>query len=257
MKKFYSYDNMNIHICPIKRKKKVVMTLPSKLIKVLQNATDEVESKDTEQQFWSGNLPLNMMETSIGIFLSPGSDISDDIERKLRDLYSYLYEITGVELLPSINNVYCMQRYGCIPDEDPFRNLRTSEYINCKDGKEFVLAISFRKSVLFLRESPENETLLHCFQNRWRQLDSKRKAPAVIINFEKEDTILMKDVPLRSFFMFKDTLYLKVSSTYAINLDSGATLAHDLLGTKDSPFSASDYQELEVQFLGSSYIEVF
>ena len=113
MKKYYSYENMNLHLCRVESSsKKTKITLPDKLVNyicsLIISADEEVDPDKLSMNFLKGKYLFEIHETTLGLLIRPKKSIKQDFEdtKALRDIYTYFHELTGLDLIKGIENIY-------------------------------------------------------------------------------------------------------------------------------------------------------
>ena len=239
MKKYYSYENMNLHLCRVESSsKKTKITLPDKLVNYICSliipADEEVDPDKLSANFLKGKYLFEIHETTLGLLIRPKKEIKQDFEdtKALRDIYTYFHELTGLDLIECTENAYV---YSYSTDTAPglYNKLKDVDMHTTIEDHDYVLALSFRDSVLFLKNISEKSAtkIRFSFYGRMRVYPSAM--PTVYIANIKKKSIkekykLYENVPPKEFFSWESNTYCKVNKSYAFNTKTGESFMMDV-----------------------------
>ena len=238
MKKYYSYENMNLHLCRVESSsKKTKITLPDKLVNYICSliipADEEVDPDKLSSNFLKGKYLFEIHETTLGLLIHPKKSIKQDFEdtKALRDIYTYFHELTGLDLIKGIENIY-VYSYSTDTAPDLYHKLENTDLHTSFNNNEYIFSLSFRNSVLFLKDlaSDTATDIFNAFKYQV-QLSPTTMLDVYTAYFKrpvKEKYMVYENVPPKEFFSWESNTYCKVNKTYAFNTKTGESFMMDV-----------------------------
>lgn len=231
MKKFYSYDNMELFICGLDKKGNVKFPkkLQKKVIDISGLSISDSFDKRTSFPFEYGKIRYS--DTSLGLYVYASRDVDDEfVNRHVRDLAIYFEEITGIQM-PRPESIYVIAEHGN-PKRTPEEIIKDDRFHSITHDEK-VFAVSFRQGILFLdlNHFKNEDIIIDCFKNHWKWIEAKKFGEDkfnYMISFKDKDIANYQNVPNKHFITCMGELYYKISRNYAFNIKSGESLLLDI-----------------------------
>ena len=238
MKKYYSYENMNLHLCRVdSSSKKTKISLPDKLVQYMTSlftpSDEEGNPEKLIKHFLRGDYSFEIHYTTLGLLVRQIKDVKQELEdtKALRDTYTYFNELTGLDLVVGIENVYDCST-AVISIGELYHELESTDLHTSFHNDEYIFALSFRDNVLFLKDLASDVTtdIFNAFKYRMRSYPSAM-SDVYTVHFKKsvhEKYLLYEQVGPKEFFLWDNNAYCKVNKTYAFNTKTGESFMADI-----------------------------